>query len=90
MNNGMNETDPLIIGGKAFHSRLILGTGKFANVTTMLDAVDRSGTQLVTVALRRFSHADDDLYAPLAARTGITLMPNTSGARTAAEAVKAA
>lgn len=75
-----------------FSSRLLLGTGKFSDVETMLDAVKASGTQLVTVALRRFNRErqEDDLYGPLSRVEGLTLMPNTSGARTAEEAVRAA
>ncbi len=84
--------NPLTLGQHTFESRLILGTGKFADVATMLAAIDASGTQLVTVALRRFNRdgADDDLYGPLSQREGLSLMPNTSGARTADEAVRAA
>ena len=82
----------LTLGGHRFSSRLILGTGKFSSVEVMIEAVRASGTQLVTVALRRF-HKDtpsDDLYGPLSDVQGLTLMPNTSGARTAEEAVRAA
>ena len=84
--------DLLQIGSYTFSSRLILGTGKFSNATVMLDAVRASGAQLVTVALRRFNReqAEDDLFGPLSVIEGITLMPNTSGASTAAEAVRAA
>ncbi len=58
----------------------------------MLAAIRESGTQLVTVALRRFNvrQPADDLLGPLLTAEGVTLMPNTSGARTAAEAVRAA
>lgn len=82
----------LHIGSHAFESRLILGTGKFADTDTMLRAIKASGTQLVTVALRRFNRdrATDDLFAPLASLTGVKLMPNTSGAMDAREAVRAA
>jgi len=84
--------DPLLLGGHAFASRLLLGTGKFADAATMLAAVEASGAQLVTVALRRFDRdrPRDDLVAPLLGRRDLTLLPNTSGARTAAEAVRAA
>ncbi|NMW21946.1 MAG: thiazole synthase [Chlorobiaceae bacterium] len=84
--------DFLQLGPYTFTSRLILGTGKFSNATIMLDALSASGTQLVTVALRRFNREqlDDDLFGPLKELPGITLMPNTSGASTAAEAVRAA
>ena len=84
--------DKLVIGNRTFASRLILGTGKFASVETMIRAVKASGTRLVTVALRRFNReqAADDLYGPLAELDEVTLMPNTSGAMTAREAVRAA
>lgn len=79
------------LGGKDFESRLIMGTGKFSSVEVMLEAIKASGAELVTVALRRFNRErpSDDLLGPLA-RLGITLVPNTSGARNAAEAVRAA
>ncbi|HWQ26510.1 MAG TPA: thiazole synthase [Chlorobaculum sp.] len=84
--------DSLQLGTYTFSSRLIIGTGKFSSIRTMLDAVRSSGTQLVTVALRRFNReqAEDDLFGPLSEIGGITLMPNTSGAATAREAVRAA
>jgi len=83
---------PLRLGTFSFQSRLLLGTGKFGSVPAMLDAVRASGAELVTVALRRFNrtNASDDLLAPLASLKNVTLVPNTSGARTADEAVRAA
>ncbi len=79
------------LGGKDFESRLIMGTGKFSSVEVMIEAIKASGAELVTVALRRFNRERpaDDLLGPLT-RLGITLVPNTSGARNAAEAVRAA
>jgi thiazole synthase len=87
----LTADDNLILAGHAFELRLIVGTGKFSSIETMVRAVEVSGTRLVTVALRRFNpeHPLDDLVAPLL-RLGVTLVPNTSGARTAAEAVRAA
>lgn len=83
--------DPLKIGQREFTSRLLLGTGKFSSTTCMMNAVRASGTQLVTVALRRFnSDNPDDLLSPLQEIKGLTIMPNTSGARTAEEAIKTA
>jgi thiazole synthase len=81
----------LNLGGKEFESRLIMGTGKFSSVEIMIEAIKASGAELVTVALRRFNRERpaDDLLGPLA-QLGITLVPNTSGARSAAEAVRAA
>lgn len=81
-------SDPLLIGGHAFHSRLILGSGKFS--LEMAKAVIEHGeVQMVTLALRRADvHGRENIldYIP----PGITLLPNTSGARNAAEAVRIA
>lgn len=87
-----SRSPKLTLGGIEFSSRLILGTGKFSDTETMLRAVEASGTELVTVALRRFNPAkpDDDLCGALSRLKHIRLMPNTSGAMNAAEAVRAA
>lgn len=87
----MGEGNKLNLGGREFGSRLIVGTGKFATTEVMLGAIKASGAELVTVALRRFNRErpSDDLLGPLSG-LGITLVPNTSGARNAAEAVRAA
>lgn len=87
----MTTANNLVLGGHAFESRLIVGTGKFSSVETMVRAVEASGTRLVTVALRRFNleQPSDDLLESLS-RLDVTLVPNTSGARTAAEAIRAA
>jgi thiazole synthase len=84
--------DVLTIGDRSFDSRLLLGTGKYSNNDLMIRSVQASGSQLVTVALRRFNRErpGDDLYGPLSKLPGVTLMPNTSGARTAEEAFRAA
>jgi len=84
--------DRLTLGGHSFTSRLLLGTGKFSDIHTMIAAIKASGTELVTVALRRFNreHKSDDLYGPLSKLKRVTLIPNTSGARNAREAVRAA
>jgi len=80
------------LGDRTFTSRLFLGTGKFSSTDTMLRAVRASGAELVTVALRRFheGRAEDDVYGPLSSLPGITIVPNTSGAMNAKEAVRAA
>lgn len=87
----MKNEQKLILGGQEFESRLFVGTGKFSSVDVMLAAIKASGAQLVTVALRRFNQErpSDDLLSPLI-KLGVTLVPNTSGARNAAEAVRAA
>lgn len=83
--------DKLIIGGRSFGSRLLLGTGKFPSAGAMVDAIGASGSEIVTVALRRVDLADpaDELTRPLES-TGVLLLPNTSGARDAEEAVRLA
>jgi thiazole synthase len=88
----MTTDAPLTLGGRAFTSRLILGTGKFSDADTLRRAALAAGAELITVALRRFNpdRPDEDPAAALASLPGITLMPNTSGAMNAAEAVRAA
>ncbi|HWC32038.1 MAG TPA: thiazole synthase, partial [Actinomycetota bacterium] len=84
--------DPLVIAGRAFGSRLILGTGKFASHEVMARAIDASGAEIVTVALRRVdldaTGGPDILEFIDAAR--VLLLPNTSGAVDADEAVRLA
>lgn len=81
----------LHIADKIFTSRLFLGTGKFGKLTEMTEAVRCSETELVTLALKRVDlHSDsDDLLAGLQIPS-VHLLPNTSGARNAEEAVLAA
>lgn len=81
----------LIIAGKEFSSRLFIGTGKFSNNDVMKNAIAASGTQMVTVAMKRIdmSNSQDDMLAHIKA-PNINLLPNTSGVRTAEEAVFAA
>jgi thiazole synthase len=82
---------PLTIGGKTFRSRLMLGTGKYRNAEEMNAALDASGCEIVTVALRRI-----DLNAPKRSILDeidwkrYHILPNTAGARTAEEAVRTA
>ncbi|MNG65383.1 Thiazole synthase [compost metagenome] len=81
----------LQIADRSFESRLFMGTGKFGNLNEMSAAIQASGSQLVTVALKRIDQlaAHDELIAAIDLTT-IDLLPNTSGARTAEEAVLAA
>jgi len=83
--------DQLVIGDKQFSSRLFTGTGKFNDQHTMVAALQASHSELVTMALKRvdMQHQDDDILAPLI-KNGMNLLPNTSGARNAKEAVFAA
>jgi thiazole synthase len=81
----------LTIADKTFTSRLFTGTGKFSSNAQMGQAVKASGSQLVTVALKRldFDQPQDDLLDHLNI-PGVKLLPNTSGVRNAKEAVFAA
>jgi thiazole synthase len=87
------KSDPFLIAGRAFSSRLLIGTGKFGSHALMAEALEESGTEIVTVALRRaemgevrpeeniLSYLDPERYL---------LVPNTSGAANAEEAVRLA
>ncbi len=80
--------DKLIIGGHEFNSRFILGSGKFSLEMTK-KVLENSGAEMATIAVRRADSGSSDNiinYIP----KGITLLPNTSGARTAEEALKIA
>ncbi|MCI0371580.1 MAG: thiazole synthase [candidate division NC10 bacterium] len=85
----MVTQDPLRLGGREFHSRLIIGTGKYPDYATMQRAHEASGAQIVTVAVRRvnldrtqesmLNYIDESRY---------TLLPNTAACYTAAEAIR--
>ncbi len=83
--------DKLIIADREFDSRLLIGTGKFASNELMAEAIECSGTEIVTVALRRvdIENQNDDMLAVID-RDKYLLLPNTSGARDADEAVRLA
>ena len=84
-------SDTLDIAGRAFGSRLFLGTGKFPSNDALRGAIAASGTEMVTVALRRVDLDGNDEGDILAAiPNGIQLLPNTSGAIDAEEAVRLA
>lgn len=85
------EADMLRIADKTFESHLFTGTGKFAAPEVMVEAIRASGSQLVTLAMKRVDlrQRNDAILAPLLA-AGVSLLPNTSGAKTAEEAVFAA
>lgn len=81
----------LHIADKTFDSHLFTGTGKFASSQLMVEAIRASGSQLVTLAMKRVNlrQHNDAILEPLIA-AGVTLLPNTSGAKTAEEAIFAA
>ncbi|WP_027338843.1 thiazole synthase [Halonatronum saccharophilum] len=84
------KKDSLVIGGVKLESRLLTGTGKFPRKDIIKDTIEASGSQVVTMALRRvdFDSPKENIlnYIP----KGCILLPNTSGARTAEEAVRIA
>jgi len=83
----MNDTN-LVIGGKEFSSRLIVGTGKYASMDVMKRAHEASGAQIVTVALRRVSLPSGESILDHLDTTRYTLLPNTAGCYTADEAMR--
>jgi thiazole synthase len=80
-------TDPLVIAGETLRSRLLLGTGGFRSLETMAAAIDASGTELVTVALRRVDPAARGSIVDVLDTAGVRLLPNTAGCFTARDAV---
>ncbi len=83
--------DPLVIGGKSYHSRLLIGTGKYKDFAETRAAVEASGAEIVTVAIRRTNIGQNkgepsllDFLPP----TKYTLLPNTAGCYTADDAVR--
>src|ERR1043165_9812780 len=88
------DNQPLIIAGREFRSRLILGTGKFSSPEAMRDALAASGAEMVTVALRRADlTGTHDPFANILDFIDpkrYLLLPNTSGAMNAEEAVRLA
>lgn len=81
------ENDVLKIGGKEFHSRFILGSGKF-DLELINAAITNAGAEIITLALRRVNSFTGNILEHIP--SGVTLLPNTSGARNAEEAVKIA
>ncbi len=82
------KNDTLIIGGHEFHSRFILGSGKYS-LNPIEAAVRDAGAQIITLAVRRANTKEQENILDFIPK-GVTLLPNTSGARNAAEAVRIA
>src|SRR6059036_2338207 len=83
----MSDTN-LVIGGKEFSSRLIVGTGKYSSMEVMKQAHEASGAQIITVALRRVSLPSGESLLDHLDTTRYTLLPNTAGCYTADEAIR--
>jgi thiazole synthase len=92
------QADELILAGRTLRSRLLLGTGGFASLELLAAAIEASGTELVTLALRRLpagghaasEHGGEPSSSPLLellADAGVQLLPNTAGCHTARDAV---
>src|SRR5215216_2050091 len=79
--------DPLVIAGRELRSRLLLGTGGFRSLEAIAEAIGASGTELVTVALRRIDPDARGSIVDVLASTGVQLLPNTAGCFTARDAV---
>jgi thiazole synthase len=88
---GGGQGDPLVIAGRTYHSRLLVGTGKYKDLEETRQAVEASGAEIVTVAIRRSNIGQDpsqpnllDFLSP----ERYTLLPNTAGCYTAEDAVR--
>lgn len=83
------DDDPLILGGRKFHSRLLVGTGKYRTLEEGREAIRRSGAEIVTVALRRvdLTPGKPNVLDTID-RTRQTILPNTAGCYTAEEAIR--
>ena len=86
----MHDKDPLIIAGKSYRSRLLVGSGKYRDLAQTREATDAAGAEIVTVAIRRVNIGQDrnapsllDVLAP----DRYTILPNTAGCYTAKDAV---
>ncbi len=84
------ENDYLTIADRKFTSRLFIGTGKFSSIKMMKNAIVESKSEMVTIALRRvdLDNPEDDLLGAVTKNPEIQLLPNTSGARDADEAIR--
>jgi thiazole synthase len=88
----MAEADGFTLGGRTYRSRLIVGTGKYRDFAETRAAIDASGAEIVTVAVRRVNITDPSKENLLDALdlTRITILPNTAGCYTASEAIRTA
>ena len=89
--NTIKNPDPLVIGGQNFHSRLLIGTGKYRDFAETRAAIDASGAQIVTVAIRRTNigqNAGEPSLLDAVPASQFTMLPNTAGCYTAEDAVR--
>lgn len=84
-------TDPLMIAGKTYHSRLLVGTGKYKDFEQTRQAIDASGAEIITVAIRRTNigqNAQEPSLLEYLPPNQFTLLPNTAGCYSAEDAVR--
>jgi thiazole synthase len=86
-NGASSERDSWTIAGRTLRSRLLLGTGGFSSLSLLAKAIAASGTELVTVALRRVDPAARGSLIDVLSEAGVELLPNTAGCHTARDAV---
>ncbi|MBU6467694.1 MAG: thiazole synthase [Betaproteobacteria bacterium] len=85
------RTDQFVIAGKEYHSRLLVGTGKYRDFNETKTAIEESGAEIVTVAIRRTNigqHPNEENLLDVLSPKKYTLLPNTAGCYTAEEAVR--
>src|SRR5215472_17218341 len=83
--------DPLVVAGRAYRSRLLVGTGKYKDFAQTRAAIDASGAEIVTVAIRRTNigeNPDEPSLLDHLPPTQFTLLPNTAGCYTADDAIR--
>lgn len=85
---GGGENDPLVLGGREFRSRFILGSGKYS-MRLIEAAIRDAGAEMITVSVRRANTKDHENIIDFIP-SGVTILPNTSGARDAKEAIRIA
>ena len=85
---GPERIEPLLIGGKEFHSRLIVGTGKYSDSGVMVEAIRASGAEMVTVAVRRVDLDRSEGILHVLDPSEFFLLANTAGCFTADDAVR--
>lgn len=87
----MTQQDPLIIAGTSYSSRLLVGTGKYKDFQQTREAIDQSGAEIVTVAIRRTNigqNANEPSLLEFLPPSKFTMLPNTAGCYTADDAVR--
>ena len=90
MTNQATDTDPLIIAGRVFSTRLIIGTGKYKDYVENAAAAEASGAEIVTVAVRRVNLSDPSapMLVDYVSPEKYTFLPNTAGCFTGEDAVR--